>query len=82
MVVYKEYIIRVEGEKYPFFDIENIVITNIKNIGDKIEIGYDFNVVSRMDRKWSLKRREKRIVSLSEIRSELRNEIINQILDV
>lgn len=76
---YNEYIIKVESEKYPFHDIENITITNVKEMGNgDFEVNYDFTVVSRMDRRWSLNRREKRTINLMQIRDER----INQILDV
>jgi hypothetical protein len=79
MIYFKEYIIKVESEKYPFFDIKNIDIRDIKEIGNgSFEVNYDFSVVSRMDSKWSLNRREKRVLNLMQIREER----INQILDV
>jgi len=79
VIPYKEHIIKLESEKYPFHDIKNINITEIKEIGNgNMEVRYGFTVVSRMDSKWSLNRRETRIFNLMEIRDER----INQILDV
>lgn len=76
---YKEYISKIEGEKYPFYDIENIVITDVKEMGNgDFDVSYDFSVVSRIDNKWSLRRRDKVTINLMKIR----NERINQILEM
>lgn len=76
--MYKEYIIKIESEKYPFHNIENIIITNVKELDNgNFEVDYDFTVVSKMDKRWSLKRREKRTINLMQIRNERINQILN-----